>query len=112
MRTGFKTRQRDKQDLDRALDILQEQMPDRVCRAIRWLRNPQARMVRLPLGILFVLASFFWFLPVVGIELLPLGLMLIALDVPRLQGPVAKAALWLERQWLRFKSKRWSRPRR
>jgi hypothetical protein len=104
--------ERDRQKLERALDILQEQVPDRLCRAIRWLRNPRARIVRLPLGVLFVLASFFWFLPVVGIELLPLGLMLIAIDVPFLQRPVANATLWLERQWLRFKSRRSLRARR
>jgi hypothetical protein len=99
--------ERDRQALDHALDELQQEVPDRLCRIIRWLRNPRARIVRLPLGILCIVASFFWFLPVVGIEFLPLGLMLIAIDVPLLQGPVARGTLWLERQWVRIRS-HWS----
>jgi hypothetical protein len=101
---------RDKQALDRALDELQRQVPDPICRAIRWLRNRRARFVRVPLGLLCIAASFFWFLPVIGIELLPIGLMLVAIDVPVLQGPVARATLWLERKWLRLKG--WWRRRR
>lgn len=102
----------DKQKLDRALNIFEDQVPDRMSRAIRWLRNPRARLVRLPVGVLCVVASFFWFLPVVGIEFLPLGLMLIGIDVPFLQRPVANAALWLERRWLRLKSRWLQRARR
>ncbi|MGS5087976.1 hypothetical protein ACVC7V_15945 [Hydrogenophaga sp. A37] len=104
--------ERDQQKLDQALDILQAQVPDRLCRVIRWLRNPRARMVRLPLGVLCVVASFFWFLPILGLELLPLGLLLIAIDVPFFQRPVATATLWLEQQWLRHKFRRSSRARR
>jgi hypothetical protein len=95
-----------KHTLDAALDELQRESPDWLCRAIRWLRNPKARKVRLPLGLLFIAASFFWFLPVVGLEFLPLGLLLIAIDVPFLQKPVGRATLWLEHQWLRLKA-RW-----
>lgn len=39
------------------------------------------------------------FLPVIGIELLPLGLLLIAEDVPFLRGPAARLMLWLEDRW-------------
>ncbi|MES2960650.1 MAG: hypothetical protein V4792_20845 [Pseudomonadota bacterium] len=95
-----------KQVLDAALDGLQRELPDPLCRAIRWLRNPKARAVRLPLGLLFIAASFFWFLPVVGIEFLPLGLLLIAIDVPFLQKPVGRATLWLEHQWMHLRA-RW-----
>jgi hypothetical protein len=69
------------------------------------------RGLRLPLGLLFIAASSLWFLPVVGIELLPLGLLLIAIDVPFLQGPVGRATLWLEHRWLRLKA-RWKSRRR
>ena len=85
--------------LDEAFDELERQTPDRVTRAIRWLRDPQSRKVRIPLGILFIVASFFWFLPVIGLELLPIGLMLIAQDVPLLRKPVGRMMLWLERKW-------------
>lgn len=91
---------RGKELLDEAFDELERQMPDRVTKAIRWLRTPQSRWLRLPLGILCIVASFFWFLPVVGIEFLPIGLLLIAQDVPLLRGPAARLMLWLEDRWL------------
>jgi hypothetical protein len=31
--------------------------------------------------------------------MLPIGLLLIAQDVPFLRGPVARLTLWLERKW-------------
>jgi hypothetical protein len=93
-------------ELDRAFEGLQEEVPDRVARAIRWLRDPKARWVRLPLGALFILCGLLWFLPVVGIEMLPIGLLLIALDVPFLRKPVGRATLWLERKWVALR-RRW-----
>ena len=96
-----------KQLLNEALDELERETPDRVTRMIRWLRTPEARRVRLPLGILCIIASFFWFLPVIGIEYLPIGLLLIAVDVPFLRRPVALFVLWLEDRWVALK--RWYR---
>jgi uncharacterized membrane protein len=85
--------------LNEAFEGLEQQAPDRLTRLIRWLRDPKSRKIRIPLGILFILASFLWFLPVLGLELLPIGLLLIAQDVPFLRAPVAKMMLWLERKW-------------
>jgi hypothetical protein len=42
--------------LDAALDGLEHETPDRVSRAIRWLRNPRAKWVRLPIGLLCIAA--------------------------------------------------------
>lgn len=89
--------------LDEAYARLEKQVPDRVARAMRWLRAPESRLIRLPLGILCILLSLLWFLPVIGIELLPLGLLLIAQDVPFLKKPVANFLLWLERQWVNLR---------
>ncbi len=89
--------------LDRAYEGLEREVPDRVSRAIRWLRDPQARWIRLPIGILLIASSVLWFLPVLGIEFLPLGLLLIAQDVPFLREPVGRATIWLEEQWLKLK---------
>jgi hypothetical protein len=96
-----------REKLERAYDALEEHTPDRVARAIRWLRNPKGRWVRLPLGILFVVAGLLGpVLPLLGIELLPIGLLLIAQDFPPLRQPVAEMTLWLERQWVRLRC-RW-----
>ncbi len=94
--------------LDQAFEGLEEEVPDRVARAIRWLRDPKARRIRLPVGVLLILSSALWFLPVLGIEMLPIGLLLVAQDVPFLRGPVGRATIWLELKWkiLRLRWKR------
>lgn len=97
-------------ELDRAYDELEDEVPDRVSRAIRWLREPKARKIRIPLGVLFLVGGFFWFLPVVGLEMIPIGLLLIAQDVPFLRKPVGRAMLWLEGKW-RSLRRAWRRRR-
>ena len=101
---------RTQRDLDKAFDQLEDELPDGVSRALEWLRSPKSRWVRIPVALLCIVASFFWYLPVIGIEFLPLGLLLLAQDVPFLRGPVARFTLWLEAQWCRLK--RWWRRRR
>lgn len=86
-------------ELDRAFDELEQEVPDRVARAIQWLRSPASRWVRIPLGVLCIAGGFLWFLPVLGIELLPIGLLLIAQDVPFMKKPVGRSMLWLVNQW-------------
>jgi hypothetical protein len=95
-------------ELDRAFEQLQEEVPDRVSRALRWLRDPKARWIRLPVGVLFIAGGLLWFLPVVGIEMLPIGLLPIAQDVPFLRKPGGRAMLWLERKWVVLR-RRWMR---
>jgi hypothetical protein len=98
-------------ELDRAFDGLEREVPDRVARAIRWLRHPKSRKIRIPMGVLFIIGSALWFLPVVGIEMLPIGLLLIAQDVPFLKKPVGRAMLWLERKWMALKERRRAKKR-
>jgi hypothetical protein len=100
------SKERDKALLDEALQALEKEAPDRITRIIRWLRNPHSRWIRLPLGILCIVASFFWFLPVVGIEFFPIGLLLIAMDVPFLRRPAAKLLFWLEGKWQTLRARR------
>jgi membrane-bound ClpP family serine protease len=103
------SRSNDQQLLDRAFDELERESPDRLRRMLHWLRDPNSRWVRIPLGVLFIVAGFLWFLPVVGIEMLPIGLLLIAQDVPFLKRPVGKMMLWLERKWVDFRRRRRSK---
>lgn len=97
-------------ELDQAYEGLEQEVPDRVARAIRWLRNPESRWVRLPVGTLLIISGFFGFLPILGFEFIPLGLLLIAQDVPVLRKPVGKLTLWLEQKWVNLR-KRWERRR-
>ncbi len=92
-------------ELDKAFDGLERQAPDRVSRAIRWLRGPRSRRFRIPLGILLILGSTLWFLPVFGLEMLPLGLLLIAQDIPPLRKPAARMMIKLEQLWCRLRGR-------
>ncbi len=103
------TRRDDVADLARAYDVIDRHTPDWLDGPIRWLRSPGSRWVRIPLGLLFVLGGFLWFLPVVGIEMLPIGLLLLAQDVPLIRGLAARMVLWLALQALRLL--RWWRGR-
>ena len=95
--------------LDAAYDGLEEELPDPVARVLQWFRHPRSRWVRIPVGLFFIACSFFWFMPIVGLEFLPIGLLLIAQDIPFLREPVGRFTLWLERQWMKLK--RWWRQR-
>jgi hypothetical protein len=101
---------KDQSELDQAYECLAKELPARVAGVIRWLRDPKARWIRIPVGVLFIIAGLMWFLPVVGIEFLPIGLLLIAQDVPFLRRPVGLLTLWLIRRWIALKC--WWRGRR
>lgn len=87
--------------LRRQIAIMSRRFP-RLERFVDRLLDPGKRYIRLPLGILFVLAGFVGFLPVLGFWMLPLGLLLLALDVPALRPPIAAAMIRMRRrirQW-------------
>ncbi|WP_245944922.1 hypothetical protein [Pelagibacterium lacus] len=71
------------------------------------LRQPWAMLIRVPLGILLVIGGVLSFLPVLGLWMLPLGLLLLAIDLPFLQRPMSGLVLRGERQF-----KLWRRNRR
>ena len=73
---------------------------------MRWVRQPSSRWVRIPLALLLVLGGIFSFLPVLGLWMLPLGLLLIAQDLPFLQRPLADGLSWGERKWMEWQSRR------
>lgn len=102
---------KDPDKLDLAFDGLERDTPERVSRAIRWLRDPAHKWIRLPIGIALIATGFFGFLPVIGFEFIPLGLLFIAQDIPVLREPVGRMVLWLEKKWheLRAKWRSWRR---
>ena len=75
-------------------------------RFLEWVRRPSSRLLRIPLGILLVLGGILSFLPVLGVWMLPLGLFLLALDLPFLQGPLNRVTLWAQRRWTNWRRKR------
>lgn len=99
-----------KRELEEAYEGLEQEVPDRVADALRWLRDPRSRLVRLSVGLALIALSSLWFLPVIGLEWAVVGLLLIAQDVPFLRVPAAKMMLWVEDLWRVFR--RWWRKKR
>lgn len=97
--------EKDRRKLERQLDRIETQLPDLATGWLAWLRRPSHRLVRIPIGVLLVIGSVFSILPLLGMWMLPLGLMLLAIDVPFLQRPTTRMLSWIERSW------RWVRTR-
>ena len=80
----------------RRRERLLDRLPLRVANAIRWLLKPQSRWARFPAGILFILGGFLSILPVFGLWMLPVGLFLLAEDLPFVRRWVEGALDWIE----------------
>ena len=91
--------------LDRLFNRLERRVPV-AARLLQYLRRPQSRWFRIPLGVLLIFGGIFSFLPVLGIWMLPLGLLLLALDLPFLQGPVNNSVLRGSRKWSTWRRSR------
>lgn len=89
------------QDWDRRVSALTEKLPERLRRAVDWLREPSRFWVRLTAAILFILGGIFAILPVLGLWMLPVGLALLSQDIPALKVPLEHSARWIERTWAR-----------
>ena len=85
--------------LRQAFRRLEYEMPQRLGRWMRWLRHPHSRWVRIPAGLLLIVGGIISVLPGLGIWMLPLGLLLIALDVPALRKPVGHSTIWAVDKW-------------
>jgi hypothetical protein len=84
---------RDEQRIERLVDRL----PEGLQTTIRWLHRPALRWVRVPAGVLFIAGSFLSILPLFGVWMLPLGLMLLAEDIPPLRRVRDRFLDWVER---------------
>jgi hypothetical protein len=75
---------------------------------IDWLTEPGAMLRRLPASLLLMMGSLLFFLPGFGLWMLPLAIMLLAVDLALLRSPVL--AIWIG---FRRRLRRWRwRPRR
>ena len=80
-------------------------LPAWLQRIVRWLHQPNAWPVRWAAGILFICGGFLWFLPVLGLWMLPLGLLLLAEDIPPLKRWLVRIAMALEARWHRWRNR-------
>jgi hypothetical protein len=85
-------------DLDEELDHLQGRVPHGVSKVMKKVRGPSAKPYRIPIGIALTVGGVFGFLPLVGFWMVPLGLAVLAQDVPVMRPPVARAVAWINRK--------------
>ena len=97
-----KPRDKQRKRLERQFGALERASPPRARPLLRWARDPKARMVRAPLGVLLIAGGILAFLPVLGLWMMPVGLLLLAVDMPLLRGPVSAAMIRLRRRWARW----------
>lgn len=92
--------------LDDYIDRLERRLPYRVARAMHWVRQPHRVWLRVPLSGLLLIGGVFSFLPILGVWMIPLGLILLAEDVPVLRRPLARLFAWIEAKWEKWRSRR------
>ena len=92
-------------ELDKYLAKLGTYLPRWLCEAVKWLREPHRFAARAIVSVLLVAGGIFSFLPVLGLWMLPLGLIIISQDLVFLQRPLLKSIKWLEQQWTRWPSR-------
>lgn len=83
--------------LKRQFDALSRTAPA-ARRPLASLQERRMWYLRLPLGLLLIAGGFLGFLPVLGFWMVPLGLLLIAIDVPALRAPVSSALVVARRR--------------
>lgn len=80
---------REERRLDRRFRMLSRTIPviGGPVQAVR--PGGRASFLRIPVGLLFIAGGLFSFLPGLGLWMMPLGLLLLAVDVPRLRRPTS-----------------------
>jgi hypothetical protein len=72
-------------------------LPRRVGNVVRRLRRPGAAWLRVILSVLLILGGMLWFFPILGLWMLPLGLLLIADDLPAFRRWLVTMAMRFDR---------------
>jgi hypothetical protein len=88
-----------KNRLDACLEQFSGRLPNKAAKFVRWITGSASALIRIPLGILLILGGIVGFLPVLGFWMVPLGLVLIARDIPFLRPPLIRLLQWIERKW-------------
>jgi hypothetical protein len=77
-------------DFHEEIDRLQNHVPSLVGHHLNRLRGRRALWVRVLAGVGFIAAWCFFPLPIVGLWMLPVGLALLAHDIPMMRRPMAR----------------------
>lgn len=101
---------RNQRRLARQFDMLERTIPGLEGRTGS-IRSRRGRLFRIPLGIILVVGGVFSILPFLGLWMIPLGLLLLAIDLPFLQPTVnallirGRRRIDIWRRWLRRKKR-------
>lgn len=108
---GAKVKRRERR-FQRQFEVLERLIPP--------LRGPMSTLrrdswfpIRFPIAILLIAGGVFSFLPILGVWMLPLGLLLLAVDLPILRGPISALIIRgrrIGRRWVRRWRKRDTQP--
>lgn len=75
----------------------------------RTIKLPTSRLIRIPTGVLLIFFGILGFLPVVGFWMIPLGLIILSVDIPAVRRwrrkMTVKLGIWLKRHYPGFAEK-------
>ncbi|MEM9582771.1 MAG: hypothetical protein AAGA08_06620 [Pseudomonadota bacterium] len=97
---------------ERQFEAIEQQFP-LLRRPLTAIRARGWWIVRLPIALLFIAGGLLAILPFLGLWMLPVGLMLLAVDLPLLRGPLSNAMIRARRRYAVWQHKRGrKKPRR
>ena len=88
----------DKRELNKQLDNLQQELPKPAAKPLQKLRRPDWKWARIPAGILLAISGVVSTTPFLNVRFAA-GLALLAIDVPFLRKPTARAIKWGLDRW-------------
>ncbi len=91
--------------LQRQFDRLRRDFP-RLGVLLHRISRPGWALIRVPVGVIFILGGLLAILPVFGLWMIPVGLLLLAVDVPVLRRPVSGGIIRLRRRAEVFRQRR------
>jgi hypothetical protein len=68
------------------------------------IRLPRRRWARISLGVGLILGGLLWFLPIVGLWMLPLGVVVLSVDLPRVRRFRRRVSVRWGRTWKKRKN--------
>lgn len=98
-------RERTKLRLERQFEAVSRQFP-MLRRPLNAIRARGWWIVRLPIALLLVAGGMLSILPILGLWMLPVGLMLLAVDLPLLRAPLSNMMIRTRRRYNLWKRQR------
>ncbi len=96
---------RNKRRLERQFSALTSRSP-RLRRMSTAIQGRPGVLLRLPLGVLLIVGGILAILPIFGLWMIPVGLLLLAIDLPLLRPVVSATIIRLRRKWALLQRKR------